>query len=131
MTNEEIIGRLERMAEHAVHTVGEKPYVMGLDDGIALYSAIEAINAHQPRVLTLEELTNVTDPVWYEERYGISSWALCIDVTCGCAYEDTSYEFFENYDNSYIREYADKCNVYWRCWTAQPTDEQRKAVKWK
>ena len=92
--------------------------------------ALELLKVQQPRVLTWKELIDVTDPVWYEERDGISSWALCIDVTRGNAYEDMSYEFFENYDNSYIREYADKCNVYWRCWTARPTDEQRKAVKW-
>lgn len=99
--------------------------------GQAITSAINLLKEQEPRVLTWEELIDVTNPVWYEERDGISSWALCTDVTRGNAYEDMSYEFFENYDNSYIREYADKCNVYWRCWTARPTDEQRKAVKWE
>ena len=49
MTNEEIIGRLERMAEHAVHTVGEKPYVIGLDDGIALHKAIDLLKLQEPK----------------------------------------------------------------------------------
>lgn len=98
---------------------------------INMIDALELLKEREPRVLTWEELIDVTDPVWYEERDGISSWALCTDVTRGNSYEDMSYEFFENYDNSCIREYADKCNVYWRCWTARPTDEQRKAAKWE
>lgn len=92
--------------------------------------ALELLKEQEPRVLTWEELIDVTNPVWYEEREGISSWALCTDVTRGNDYENMSYEFFENYDNSYIREYATNCNIYWRCWTARPTDEQIKAVKW-
>ena len=39
----EIIERLERIAGHAVHTVGEEPFVMSLDDGIAIHKAIEAL----------------------------------------------------------------------------------------
>lgn len=39
----EIIERLERIAGHAVHTVGEEPFVMSLDDGIAVHKAIEVL----------------------------------------------------------------------------------------
>ena len=40
MEKSEIIRRLEKIARHAVHVVGEKPFVMSLDDGIAVYEAI-------------------------------------------------------------------------------------------
>lgn len=43
MDIEEIIRRLENIAKHAVHTPGEMPFVMSLDDGIALYEAVELL----------------------------------------------------------------------------------------
>ena len=39
----EIIERLKNIAEHAVYTVGEEPFVMSLDDGIAVHEAIELL----------------------------------------------------------------------------------------
>lgn len=43
MDRTEIIERLKNIAEHAVHTVGERPFVMSLDDGIAVHEAIELL----------------------------------------------------------------------------------------
>ena len=43
MDKNEIIERLKNIAEHAVHTVGERPFVMSLDDGIAVHEAIELL----------------------------------------------------------------------------------------
>lgn len=43
MNIKEIIRRLEKIAEHAVHTPGETPFVMSLDDGIALHEAVELL----------------------------------------------------------------------------------------
>lgn len=43
MDKREIIERLKNIAKHAVHTVGEKPFVMSLDDGIAVNEAIELL----------------------------------------------------------------------------------------
>ena len=39
----EIIERLKNIAGHAVHTVGERPFIMSLDDGIAVHEAIELL----------------------------------------------------------------------------------------
>ena len=39
----EIIERLKNIAGYAVHTVGEEPFVMSLDDGIAVHEAIELL----------------------------------------------------------------------------------------
>ena len=49
----EIIERLKNIAEHAVHTVGEKPFIMSLDDGIAVHEAIEMLEkaeANSPEI---------------------------------------------------------------------------------
>jgi hypothetical protein len=43
MDKSEIIERLKNIARHAVHTVGEEPFVMSLDDGIAVHEAIELL----------------------------------------------------------------------------------------
>ena len=43
MNKREIIERLKNIAGHAVHTVGEKPLIMSLDDGIAVHEAIELL----------------------------------------------------------------------------------------
>lgn len=43
MNIEEIIRRLEKIAEHAVHTPGEKPFGLSLDDGIALHEAVDLL----------------------------------------------------------------------------------------
>ena len=43
MNKREIIERLKNIAGYAVHTVGEEPFVMSLDDGIAVHEAIELL----------------------------------------------------------------------------------------
>lgn len=43
MDKTEIIKRLKNIAEHAVYTVGERPFIMSLDDGIAVHEAIELL----------------------------------------------------------------------------------------
>ena len=45
MDKNEIIERLKRLAKCAVHTVGELPFVMSLDDGIAIHEAIDMLRS--------------------------------------------------------------------------------------
>lgn len=47
MDKNEIIVRLERLARCATHTVGERPFIMSLDDGIAVHEAIDIIQRSQ------------------------------------------------------------------------------------
>ena len=51
----EIIERLENLAEHAVHRVDEPRFVMSLDDGIALHEAIDLLKLHEPKPPTIKE----------------------------------------------------------------------------
>ena len=43
MDKSEIIERLKNIAGHAVYTVGAEPFVMSLDDGIAVHEAIKLL----------------------------------------------------------------------------------------
>ena len=45
MDKNEIIERLGKLARCAVHTVGELPFVMSLDDGIAIHEAIDMLRS--------------------------------------------------------------------------------------
>lgn len=47
MDKTEIIDRLRRIARHAVHTIGEEPYIMSIDDGTAVCEAIDIIQQTQ------------------------------------------------------------------------------------
>lgn len=60
MNKREIIERLKNIARHAVHTVGEEPFVMSLDDGIALHEAIELLKKPETNCL---EIPNNSDTI--------------------------------------------------------------------
>ena len=47
----EIIRRLEKIAKHAVHCVGEPILVLSLDDGIALHEAAELLKEQEPMLV--------------------------------------------------------------------------------
>lgn len=47
MNRQEIVSRLESLKDHAIHTQGEAPFVMSLDDGIAIVQAIELLRKQQ------------------------------------------------------------------------------------
>ena len=50
MDKEEIIRRLEKISEHAVHFSGEPPLILSLDDGIALHEAAELLKEQEAEV---------------------------------------------------------------------------------
>jgi hypothetical protein len=80
----------------------------------AASEAAELLKAQEPRVMTLEEVLN-TDPDWVvcEFRYGMEV-------------SRHSPKVVKYWANGVKYKYGQT----WRCWTAWPTDEQRKAVKW-
>ena len=49
MDKNEIIERLGEIAKHAVYIIGEEPFIMSLDDGTAVYEAIDIIQQSQPQ----------------------------------------------------------------------------------
>ena len=70
MDRTEIIERLKNIAEHAVHTVGERPFIMSLDDGIAVHEAIELLEkAETVEAIPVDWLMQKAD--WCDKNNGI------------------------------------------------------------
>ena len=61
----EIIERLKNIAKHAVHTVGEEPFVMSLDDGIAVHEAIELLKKPE---MNCSEIPNNSDTTTHDSN---------------------------------------------------------------
>jgi len=57
MEKSEIMRRLEKIASHAVHVVGETPFVMSLDDGIAVKDAIALLKEQEPKKIIRKQMS--------------------------------------------------------------------------
>ena len=88
---------------------------------------VRLLKDQEARVLTLEETMALCgEPVWLEEdtlqgSYG--AWGVVKGL----------HEQYEAVNIGGVRfTYwpRAKYNIAWRCWTARPTEEQRKAVAW-
>ena len=81
--------------------------------------------AQEPRVMTLEEAQG-EDEVWFEFRpSNVGRYADCYMHDTG----DRTRVYFTGKSVMSLFENADY-GTTWRCWTAKPTEEQRKEVKW-
>ena len=65
MEKSEIIRRLEKIASHAVHVVWEKPFVMSLDDRIAVDKVLELLKEQEAQ----RDYEASVDMAEYCERY--------------------------------------------------------------
>lgn len=97
---------------------------VGMDE---VEAVLELIREQEPRVMTLEEVKGFRDkPVWLEENTPQGSYGAW-GVMKG---------FHDKYNAVNIGGVRftywprARYNIDWRCWTARPTEEQRKAVKW-
>ena len=95
------------------------------DSAILCRDALELLKAQEPRVLTPSELqpdvlvwieVPQSDEIWpallrKTDWFGHPTWAMR-------GYALAGYYLHDGYGRD------------WRCWSARPTDEQRKAVKW-
>ena len=48
MTKDEIISRIKNIAVHAIRTVGEEPFILSLDDRLALREAANILSMMEP-----------------------------------------------------------------------------------
>lgn len=88
-------------------------------------NAISLLKEQEPRVLTLDEVRYEYEVVWLETKYLSPTVCLFDNVESNV---DWLYFVFGSDDS-----YGESVHLYgknWRCWSARPTDEQRKAVKW-
>lgn len=80
-----------------------------------------------PRVMTLEEVKAIPydADIWIETEYYVGK------ITIFAATINTrGLRGVMVYGSHKIYDY-EAYNKLWRCWTARPTDEQRKAVPWE
>ena len=94
----------------------------------------KALQAYEPRVMTLEELAAAQKtPVWRETKSKhkdlYNGWMLAYDIQRGLGITGMRQGMTEpNGRVGWCK--LDDYGKTWRCWTARPTEEQREAVKW-
>ena len=103
--------------------------------GQTIRSAIDLLKEKEPRVLTLDEVIGhyslphiFVDDLSEQEDYLEDIQPLYFDFPV----DDPWAVHWRNYSSvrKYIDDWKPSYGVKWRCWTAKPTDEQRKAVQW-
>lgn len=97
--------------------------------------ALELLKAQEPRVLQIKEMAFLGIAVFIETNGDLEGKGT--DLFLAIPY---IYAVSQNMLGGYIAFVDGNTDVYdlqaidygklWRCWTARPTDEQRKAVKW-
>lgn len=96
----------------------------------ALDTIEDALKAQEPRVLTLQEALGAevnVDQCWLEVK-GLKQIYLADAVVCP---EHVERADIQRWGASDCQLPLDLYGVYWRMWTAKPTDEQREAVAWE
>ncbi|MBR3020415.1 MAG: hypothetical protein IKH57_25685 [Clostridia bacterium] len=83
------------------------------------------LKVQRPRVLTLEELKESDDPIFFETQSGvIYDWA----IKCTA----NGKHVFLTIRNSTIQAFRiGRYGISWRCWTSKPTTKQREAAPWQ
>ena len=99
--------------------------------------ALELLKAHEPRVMTLEEVkNNVDNPCWFESHGTYMGYEGFWIIPYAFTAWETMYYVFplmqinERGDSHYSELGLPAYNKTWRCWTSRPTDEQREATPW-
>lgn len=92
-----------------------------------LLDALKLLKEQEARVMTLDEVKSFDWDYCYLEEVRLSGKeyrAVCGDYALTCiTWPYVTSMRIQRGDESYGKK--------WRCWTAKPTDEQRKAVKWE
>jgi len=89
----------------------------------AIEHALALLKEQEPRVIKIGDVRNwvnsdrvTREPIVIEIRSGVCAWII----------DDEVRELPGEADLS-----SDLYGKTWRCWTSEPTDEQREAVKWE
>lgn len=122
MTRKEIIERMLKMAEN-ISMDSITLYVMTNRDLEVVAAAAALLKEQEPRVMALEEIPDA-----------IFGWMEVSDRLIPCVLEDVYTDDtvgFANIEDGHDYMLASDYGKTWRVWTSEPTEEQRKAVKWK
>lgn len=115
-------------------------YRSTIQDALALLR--HEVSAQEPKIISLRDVVcaDVGNVVWletyYDGRTGIEPFLVCIDFTqkpviingWDSFYNISEQELNDGIVNSLDDEFTVR---KFRFWSSKPTDEQRKAVKWK
>ena len=128
-----VIKGLECCSQMAGKACNECPYVNECEEGLMAGvahladNALSLIKGQEPRVLTLDEIQAMPcdTPICVEEYYG----SMYMDIYNGIDADSTDFITGNvHMECSYwIRE---EYGTLYRFWSAKPTEEQRKEVKW-
>jgi len=135
MTREEVVRGLEKIG---VFFKGR--FDMAVGDGKMLLGnwmscaeeAAQALREMEPRVMTVEELCRARGkPAWFEARNGrlYTGWVIIYDVQTGMGITGTRVGVTEP-GHVTIWPNVELYGKKWRCWTGEPTEEQRRATAW-
>lgn len=94
--------------------------------------ALALLKAQEPRVLTLDEVLNAEDFVWAEIwTPGDRRWCLIYARINKSIYDDILMLHEDNGFRWTRLESKYNMNGGWRCWSARPTEEQRRNTPWE
>jgi len=96
----------------------------------AMRQAIALLKVHEPRMMTVDEVSNAKagTVIWIESDYYCEFRAAIVN------HKDNTKPDVVSVTVCDMREGIGSLMNYgktWRCWTSEPTDEQRKVVKWE
>lgn len=103
------------------------PYKGQCDDGGYYYSkaiedALSLLKAQEPRVLTLDEALEA-DVCWLEKKGDDRVWPCKVG-------SGEKWAAIWRFDQEPMAVPRDEYGKLFRCWSARPTEEQRKAETW-
>lgn len=137
MTREEVMHGLRRcIVPYAAYICEKCSYFekYGLSECVEhlMKDAHDLLKEMEPRVMTVEELCRARGkPAWFEARNGrlYTGWVLIYDVQDGMGITGTRVGVTEP-GHVTIWPAVELYGSKWRCWTSEPTEEQRRATPW-
>ena len=137
MDRDEMVTHLGQISEYCAArgdmAVGDGKIVL-MAWAEAAREAAALVKAQPPRVMTREEINNsLKEPFWKETKSSNKSlytgWVLAYEIQTGLGITGTRLGMAEP-SGRVVWYRLDDYGKTWRCWTARPTDEQRKAAAW-
>lgn len=125
---------IKGLKAHLNRTCNSCPYEEGYSciDPL-LRDALALLKAQEPRVLALEEVKGMKrfTICAVEQRSKVKTKTFNAEYGCIVTLGDYNFLDFGLYGNTNrFRATEAGYGYHWRCWSAKPTDEQRKAAKW-
>lgn len=125
------IKALEDAIAESKNRDGEYSYILNVD----AEKTLELLKEQEPRLMTLEEVVAhySLPPVFVDDLSAQEDYLYDIEPLYFEYKIDKSWAVhWRDYQSTrmYLDDWKESYGERWRCWTAKPTDEQRKAVKW-